>query len=129
MNGLRHGIGKEYYDNGKIKYEGEFLKGEKWNIKRYDKNGNVLYEIENGKGCIKEYDSYDTLIFEGEYSDGFINGKGKENDYYGELRFEGEYLYVKKIKGKEYINRKLEYEGEYLFDRKWNGNGYDEKVI
>ena len=68
----------------------------KWNIKRYDKNGNVLYEIKDGKGWIKEYDSYDTLIFEGEYSDGFINGKGKEYDYYGELRFEGEYLYGKK---------------------------------
>ena len=32
----------------------------------------------------------------------------------------------KKIKGKEYINGKLEYEGEYLYDKKWNGKGYDE---
>ena len=30
-----------------------------------------------------------------------------------------------RIKGKEYIKRKLEYEGEYLNNKKWNGKGYD----
>ena len=36
-------------------------------------------------------------------------------------------MYDHKIKGKAYINGKLEYEGEYLYDRKWNGKGYDEE--
>ena len=43
-------IGKEYYENGKLKYEGEFKEGKK-----------------NGKG--KEYDELGNLIFEGEYLD------------------------------------------------------------
>ena len=42
------------------------------------------------------------------------------------MGFEGEFLYDFQIKGKFYINGKLEYEGEYLFDKKWNGKGYDE---
>ena len=32
-----------------------------------------------------------------------------------------------KLKGKGYINNKIEYEGEYLFNKKWNGKGYDNK--
>ena len=31
-----------------------------------------------------------------------------------------------RIKGKEYLNGKLEFEGDYLFDKKFNGKGYDE---
>ena len=65
INGERNGRGKEIdFWTGKLKYEGEFLKGEKWNVKRYDKNGNVLYEIKNGKGWIKEYDSNKNIIGE-----------------------------------------------------------------
>ena len=30
------------------------------------------------------------------------------------------------MRGKFYINEKLEYEGEFLFDKKYNGKGYDE---
>ena len=43
------------------------------------------------------------LEFEGEYSNGERNGKGKEYDYNGEIIFEGEYLKRKRNgKGKEY---------------------------
>jgi len=43
---------------------------------------------ENGK---EKYDS--KLIFEGEYLNGKINGKGKEySEPFGKLIFEGEYL-------------------------------------
>ena len=52
------GKGKEYYKNGKLKFEGEYLNGKR-----------------NGKG--KEYDSNGHLIFEGEYSYGTIYGEGK----------------------------------------------------
>ena len=41
LNGSRNGKGKEYYPNGKLLFEGEFLNGKKWNIKEYDKYGNV----------------------------------------------------------------------------------------
>ena len=34
----------------------------------------------------------DSLVFEGEYSNGQRNGKGKEYYYDGKLKFEGEYL-------------------------------------
>ena len=55
----KNDIRKEYYDNDKLKYEGEYLIG-----KRISKG--------------KEYDSNGLLIFEGEYLNGFKNGKGKE---------------------------------------------------
>ena len=83
----------------------------------------------DGKG--KEYYGYnDELKFEGEYSNGERNGKGKEYYLNGELEFEGEYLNGKKWNGKvkEYdFYDKLIFEGEFLFDDKWNGKGYDEK--
>ena len=43
----------------------------------------------------------------------------------GKLRFEGEYYKGYKLKGKEYINERLEFEGDYLFFNKFNGIGYD----
>ena len=81
--------GKEYYDDGKLKfigeyscgkiykgklyvnryleYEGEFKNGKKWNGKGYDKNHNLIYELINGNGTVKEYsENYYFLIFEGE---------------------------------------------------------------
>ena len=36
INGERNGKGKEYYYNGKLKFEGEYLNGKKWNGKGYD---------------------------------------------------------------------------------------------
>ena len=36
--------------------------------KGYDKNGNIIYELKNGNGKVKEYDiDNKTLRFEGEY--------------------------------------------------------------
>ena len=67
------------------------MNGEIWNGKGYDKNGKIEFEINDGKGYIKEYDYDGKLIFEGEYLNGERNGKGKE--YYDDkLVFEGEYL-------------------------------------
>ena len=151
LNGERNGIGKEYYYfDGKLKFEGEYLNNKEWNGKGYDSLGNIIYELKNGKGFVKENnEATGNLIFEGEYLNGKRNGKGKEYDFFGEikfegeylngkrngkgkeyykdkLKFEGEYLYGNKLKGKLYINEKLEYEGEYLYNKKWNGKGYDE---
>ena len=63
-------------------------------------NINLLnYQIISGKylkngenGIVKEYDSFnDAFIFEGKYSNGKRNGKGKEYEL-DELIFEGEYI-------------------------------------
>ena len=77
-NGKRNGIGKEYnrlsgeilfegeflyghkikgkeYDKGKVEYEGEYLYDRKWNGKGYDENGNLLYELKDGTGTVREY--------------------------------------------------------------------------
>ena len=103
-NGKRNGKGSEYYYNdGKIKfegeylynflfkgklyinetleYEGEFLFNRKYNGKWYDKNGNIIYELINGKGKVKKYDFVGKLLFVGEYFNGKKHGKGKE--YFG----------------------------------------------
>ena len=125
LNGEITGRGKEY-SYGKLKFEGEYLNGKKWNGKGYNKKNEIIFELKNGKGFVKEYDNgANYLKFEGEYLNGERNGKGKEYNRDGKLIFEGEYLYNHKIKGKEYINGILEYEGEYLYDIKWNGKGYD----
>ena len=59
LNGERNGKGKEYYSNGKLEFEGDYLNGKKWNGKE------------------KEYYENDKLQFEGEY----LNGKnGMEKD-------------------------------------------------
>ena len=83
---------KEYYDNGQLKFEGEYLNGKIWNGKgnEYNDITSVLFEgefkkgkkwnninLKDGKGYLKEYKN-NTLIFEGEYLNGERNGKGKE---------------------------------------------------
>ena len=55
FKGVRNGKGKEYYYNSKLKFEGEYLNGKKWNGKGYNYKGNMLFEIKDGKGNIKEY--------------------------------------------------------------------------
>ena len=140
-NGLKSGKGKEYYFDGKLKFEGEYLNGKKWNGIGYDINQNIIYYISNGCGTIKEYYSDGRLKFEGEYLYGELNGKVKkfnieykvfdfwaceqiENREFYYLEFEGEYKNGKKNgKGKEYnMHNKLKFEGEYLNGEK-HGKG------
>ena len=77
-NGKRNGEGKAYIED-RLEYAGEYKNGKKWNGKGYDRKGNIIYEINNGKGYIKEYDEFDynVLKFEGEYLNGKKNGNGK----------------------------------------------------
>ena len=39
----KNGKAREYYDDGKLLFEGEYLNGEKWNgkAKEYCSNGNI----------------------------------------------------------------------------------------
>ena len=64
------GKGKEFYDNGKIKFEGEYLNGKRWNGKGYNNKGDIEYEMKYGRGIVKEYFSDGKLLFEGEYING-----------------------------------------------------------
>ena len=89
---LKNGKIKEFYSNGKLKFEGECLNGKIWNGKGYNINGDEDYEIKNGKGYIKEYWENDKLKFEVNYLNGVSNGKGKEYYFDGALRFKGDYL-------------------------------------
>ena len=92
LNNKRNGKGKDYgCFNGKLLFEGEYFNNIKYNGKGFDEEGNIIYELKNGTGKVKEYNYYGYLEFEGEYLNGLRNGKGKEYKY-GELIFEGEYL-------------------------------------
>jgi len=138
--------GKSYVD-GRLEFEGEYLCDKKWNGKGYDEDGNIIYELNEGTGKVKEYNKRDQISFDGEYLNGFRNGKGKEYDSFGHIVFEGEYLNgLRNGKGKEYgsfghivfegeylngfrdgkgkeYNHKgqLIFEGEYFNGKKWNG--------
>ena len=104
INDRRNGKGKEYYETGKLRFDGEYLNNTKWNGKEYDKNGNIIYELNNGNGNVKKYDNKGNLKFEGEYTNGKRQGKGKEYNN-NKLTFEGEYINDKRHgKGKEYDN-------------------------
>ena len=38
-----------------MEYKGEYLFNKKWTGKGYDKIGNIAYELNDGKGNIREY--------------------------------------------------------------------------
>ena len=135
-----NGQGRHYSYNGNIRFEGEYVKGKRWNGKGYNDKGELEYELKDGCGMVKQYfrdklkfegdyvdgkcigKEYekDKIIFEGEYFNGKRHGKGKEYMPNGKLRFEGEYYDGERWKGKTwnyYANGELEYEGEYLYGK------------
>ena len=96
-----HRVSGIQYIKGIKEYEGEYLFDKKWNGKGYDENNNIIYELINGNGKVKEYNEYlACLIFDGEYLNGEKIGKGKEYNYSGNFIFEGEYLNGKRWNGK-----------------------------
>ncbi len=106
--------GKEYI-NKRLEYEGYYSNNKKWNGKGFDEKGNIVYEIINGNGKIREYHENGKIKYEGECLNGEKNRKGKEYYNNGNLKFEGEYLNgLRHGKGKEYYdNGHLRFEGEY----------------
>ena len=61
---------------------------------KYDKEGKVIYELNNvnGKGKVYDNNNNNLLIFEGEYLNGKRNGKRKKYYIGGNLLFEGAYI-------------------------------------
>ena len=106
---------KLYFDNGKLKFEGEFIDGKKFGKgKEYDEEGQLIFDGEyfddkmwNGKAKIKMKNE----IYEGEYLYGCAHGPGKEFYEDGKLKFEGEY-----IKGQKYNGREFNEDGQIIFD-------------
>ena len=60
------------------------------NRKGYDENSNIIYELINGNGKVREYWNNGKLKFEGGYLNGKNNGKGKEYERNGSLIFASE---------------------------------------
>ena len=132
-----------------IKYNKEIQKKLGITLEDYKKECQYNVLIEKEKGLIKKYikDS-NILIFEGEYKEDKITGKGKEYSIIGELIFEGEYKDGIKINGKGYDdegneimiiengipkeyfdNGKLQFKGEYYKGKRWHGKIYNKDGI
>ena len=71
-------------------FEGEYLNGKRWNGKGYADSNKVVYELENGKGKVKEY-KLSVLL---EIND-FIQEIHQLDYYY--LKFEVEYKNEKEM--------------------------------
>ena len=75
-----------------------------WNGNGYDSFGNFSFNIKDGKGNVKEYDSDGKLIFEGLYIKGErVEGILKEYDSHDSLIFKWE----KKRKSKRILQWKI----------------------
>ena len=128
VNGLRCGKGTVYYkENGKIKYEGDFVNGKYEGYgELYDKNGNIKYKgfFKNNKfeGNGKLYGNNFDYI--GSFMNGLKHGKGIEYHKNGKIHFEGIFIndkYERNVK-LYYDNGAIEFEGFYLNGLK-NGKG------
>ena len=104
FNNRRNGYGKEYDKNGNIifegeylyeqkrkgkeylkgilEYEGDYLFNKKFSGKGYDKNGNIIYELKNGKGTLIEYSYLGNILYQGQCLNGKWHGKGREYDMF-----------------------------------------------
>jgi len=83
------------------------LSGKRYNGKGYDKEGNIIYELKNGNGTVREYNLDNILIYEGEYLNAKRHGKGKEYNNEGQLIFEGEYVNGIKWNGKTFDDNNI----------------------
>ena len=125
-NGKRNGPGKQYNSSSNLMFEGFYIDNRKVFGKQYNFNGQIICEINNTYGQLKEYNDYGKLIFKEQYLNLERNGYGEEYNGYGGLIFKGIYLNRKRNgEGEEYDNNKLIFKGKYLNDRQWEGKGYD----
>ena len=142
VNGKKDGRGKEYYNDGKLKFYGDYLNGKRISGRFYDKLENIFLEIDNKK--VKELYKNGATKFVGEYFNekkwngiGYdINGYqvfkiaygiGEVKEFFddGKLKFEGHYYNGERNgKGKRYdYEGEVLFEGEYLNGERWNGTG------
>ena len=88
LNGKRNGKGKGYFQR-KLEFEGEYYNGKRWNGKGYHKNGNIKYEVKDGKRIVidKNY-IYDDGEFEIDLLNRDKNGIEKGDNF--AFKMEGE---------------------------------------
>ena len=51
----------KFFNKNNLEFEREYLINRKWDGKGYDINGNVIYELHNVKGIVREYDIREEL--------------------------------------------------------------------
>ena len=105
LNDKRNGLTKTYYEDGKIRTEEEYINDKLWNLKEYNRYSNLINEIKEGKGIIKEYNSNGNIICQYEFKNGKLNGK--KYSYYDNNNIKSEDNYVKDEKNgpsKTYYN-------------------------
>ena len=143
LNDLKHGEGKEYDTFHHLLFKGEYKDGKYWTGKFFGKNGNVLYEIEEGIGTGLQYSGKHTMndfkkfkSYEGGLLNGERNGFGKEYSPFVENKviFEGEFLNGKRNgKGKEYKDKERDiliiddYNNDE--DEEWRENDIEHKEL
>ena len=134
---IKNGNGKEYYINGELCYEGEYVNDKREGKgKEFSEEGELIFtgKYKNGKqwnGIKKIFDEYEDenghlikyIKYIAEIKKGKMNGKCKEFDTNGNMIYIGEYLNGKRNgNGKEYFNDNIIFEGEFKDGKKWNGN-------
>jgi|GEM_PF-6658889 len=73
---------KEYYSNGQIMQESEYLSGKLISIKGYYTMSGVPLQIgtfANGNGCVNNYDAHGKLVSTSSYSQGFLTSCVQNN--------------------------------------------------
>jgi len=154
-NGLMHGQVTHIYKNGK-KRVGEFRKGKPWNVKGYDKNGNIENEWVNGKklirtpndltklepqkktvtlylkkvngkiGWFESGDEQKHLKYTGEIADGKPNGTGELSSPSGKYSGEFKNGLMHGQVTHIYKNGKKRV-GDFRKGKPWNVKGYDKE--
>lgn len=96
-NDVRDGEeGKEYYENGNVKYEGDYKNGFfHGNGTAYYEDGSIEYvgSFENGQfhGSGTIYYENGEIQYKGEWSNGSADGEGEHYDEDGKLKYRGSY--------------------------------------
>ena len=134
---IKNGKGKEYYLNGELCYEGEYLNDKRdGKGKEYSEEGEIIFigefkEGEQWEGIKKIFEEYQDeneqkikyLKYIVQIRRGIPIGKCKEFDMEGNLIYEGEFSNGKRNgKGREILNNNVNFEGEFKDGIKWNGN-------
>ena len=126
-NGKRNGPGKQYYSDGKLKYEGDYLDGKwhGWGIYYYEDGDRYEGPWVNDQRDSSEsgkdgtYHFADGSIFIGKYRNDKRNGPGKQFYSDGKLQYEGEYLDGKRHGwGIYYYEDGDRYEGPWVNDQR-----------
>ena len=135
---VHNGKGKEYYKNGNIKYDGDFVNN------KYEGNGKYIYEngdyyigpfingLKHGKGII--YYKNGNIMYDGDFVNDKREGEGKyiwkDGQYYigpwlNDLKHGKGTIYYKNDNIKydgDFVNNKREGYGKYIYE---NGQYYN----